>query len=487
MMIYINNLFTPVIIVNYNGIIIKHNNICLESFGWDALENKSILTLMEPKYHNIHKKLFDGNPKNKDFRINITVNVVSQELSNTLWTLNIVSYKDVGWFLTFLPFSDVVNYLQVKRKNQDKVQSFIDHEIKQKFSGVSLIIEDKIKKHKSNNTNTNTDDVVIKYNELNEIYNLCRRGIELCYNAILQRQLYNNEYTIKPTKRSITDLVNSFTVNTVLKNNIQLNDNEQLYISLDWNILNHIMDNAIINAKSYGNSISCQILISNKELRITVINDIHNEFRDIKNTGLGSDIIDKCVDILSGYKNITFIEKTAHFLLTIPLNPDNIIIIPILESPNSSPGNQNFLKEKTILVLDDELIMRKTSKRFIEDHMKAKSVILGEKSEHCSNIIEYIDKFKPDILILDENLTYFDKNFKGTQIANNLRHKNINIPIVIRSANDDIDSKENARVNGCCGFMSKSLNIEQMISELNSIYSNFIRHEGGLFPEEENK
>lgn len=468
----IENIYTPVILVDYHGVIIEHNNICLEKFGWTILKGKSVLTLIESKYHAIHRKLFDGKPKKKHFRINITVNVLSEDLSHNMWTLNIVSYANKGWFLTFLPFSDVVHYLETERKNQNKIQSFIDHEIKQKFSGVSLIIEDKLRKSEQYDEN-----IVIPKKELTEIFNLSRRGIDLCYNAILQRQLYGNEYTLKPSERSINDLVNSFTVNTILKNNIEIGENEEIYIRLDWNLLNHIMDNAIINAKSYGSSISCKIAISQDELRITVINDVHNEFRDFKNNGLGANIIERCVDLLGGYRDLTFENKTARFLFTMRLEPGNIRISTVNSPSNKSPLKKNLLKDKTILVLDDELIMRKTSRKFIEGHLMAKPIILGEKSEHCRDIMYYISLNNPDLLILDENLTYFDKNYKGTQIAKMLRQKNINIPIVIRSANDDIDTKENARANGCCGFMSKSLNIEQMMFELNVIYDRFIHHQ----------
>ena len=459
-----NKYLNPVLVIDKFGIIKFCNEKALECFEWKELENKSCLCLIEDKFKEKHRKLFGNIEDNNYYSINIQVNVLSEYGDSNLWNMNILPYEE-KWVLFFSEISYLQQKLDKNLKLNNFIQSYLDHELKQKFAGISLSIENILEKNKDNT------EIIIKKEDLNELLFLSNRGKELCFNSILQRQIFNDTYEISKTYFPIIKLYNNLEIETEFKSNNPeiLKNLNNILLNADWNLIHHIVDNTIVNAKTHGYDINIIWEINENNIKYNITNKILNVKKYEKSNGIGKEIIEKCIKLLEGTYSFEINNNIASFEFIIPNN--NEIKFNIVEK-KLSPINliKNNIK---IFVLDDENIMRKTSYHFIKNTLNCIPYIFGEKSEDCENIKKIINEINPDIVLLDENLTYFDKVYKGSIICKELKEEGFSNPIIIRSAYDDVIKETYFKKMGADGFIKKSLNLQQLKYEINKIYYEF--------------
>jgi len=451
----------PILQINKRGIIIYCNLSALEKFEWTQLVNKSCLVLIEESLRNMHQEIFKNEKDNSYYNFNITVNVLSENFDTNKWNMNILPYEE-GWICFFSPITELQKKVDMNIRLNNHINSFLEHELKQKFAGISLSIENILSINDGEN-------IVIKRDELKELMFISNRGKELCFNSIIQRKIFDDTYEITKTYFPIKNLYSYIDVDTqVISNNPIIEENlEKISLKADWNLIHHIVDNTLVNSKIHGYDIKICWEINENGIIYQIKNKVLPIKTFEKSNGIGKEIIKKCCNLLNGKCNFEIINDEASYEIFIPNDNDLIII------DNSKTKIINKLNENTkILLLDDEKIMRKTSQFFIEKTLNCKAFIFGEKSEDCENIFDYINKIKPDIVILDENLSYIDKIYKGSEICKQLKDYGFDKPVLIRSAYDDQLKENYFKKMGADGLLRKSLNVDQMKSEINKIYNN---------------
>ena len=452
----------PILQINKLGIIVYCNNSALEKFEWKELVNKSCLVLIEEPFKKMHENLFGNIKDNIYYNFNIVVNVLTENFDTNKWNLNILPYED-GWICFFSPITDLQKKIDMNVRLNNHIQSFLEHELKQKFAGISLSIENIL-------SNTQEDELVIKREELKELMFLSDRGKELCFNSIMQRKIFDDTYEITKTYFPLKNLFSNIDVATqIISNNPIIEENiNKLSLKADWNLIHHIVDNTLVNSKIHGYDIKILWKIDENGIIYQITNKVLPIKTFEKSNGIGKEIIKKCCSLLNGKCHFDIIKDNAKYEIFIP-NENDFILTETNKTPITNKINENT----KILLLDDEKIMRKTSQFFIEKTLKCHAYVFGEKSEDCENIFNIIEKINPDIVILDENLSYIDKIYKGSEICKKLKDNGCKKPILIRSAYDDQIKETYFKKMGADGFLRKSLNVEQLKEEINKIYNNY--------------
>ena len=236
----------PILQINKRGIIIYCNLSALEKFEWTQLVNKSCLVLIEESLRNMHQEIFKNEKDNSYYNFNITVNVLSENFDTNKWNMNILPYEE-GWICFFSPITELQKKVDMNIRLNNHINSFLEHELKQKFAGISLSIENILSINDGEN-------IVIKRDELKELMFISNRGKELCFNSIIQRKIFDDTYEITKTYFPIKNLYSYIDVDTqVISNNPIIEENlEKISLKADWNLIHHIVDNTLVNSKIHG-------------------------------------------------------------------------------------------------------------------------------------------------------------------------------------------------------------------------------------------
>lgn len=112
---------------------------------------------------------------------------------------------------------------------------------------------------------------------------------------------------------------------------------------------------------------------------------------------------------------------------------------------------QTLLRKTKILFVEDNLIIRKEIKRFIESRVDTFYI-----AENGAIGLEMYNKYKPDIVISDIEMPLKD----GLQLAKEIKETNANAPVILMTAFDDKEYLLKALVIGVDDYILKPVNYE---------------------------
>ena len=115
---------------------------------------------------------------------------------------------------------------------------------------------------------------------------------------------------------------------------------------------------------------------------------------------------------------------------------------------------------KILIIEDDENILAVLKRGFEEEEYIIDSAIDGEEGEYLATINKY------DMILLDWMLP--SKN--GIEVLASLRQKNINTPLIMLTAKDDVEDKIKGLTNGADDYVSKPFSFKELLARVNALY-----------------
>ncbi len=116
------------------------------------------------------------------------------------------------------------------------------------------------------------------------------------------------------------------------------------------------------------------------------------------------------------------------------------------------------MREKSILIIEDELIIAKDLQANLESH----GYVVPEVYSKGSEALSVIDIIKPNIAIIDVRL---HSNYNGIETAEKIRLYH-NIPVIYITADITSDILERVRVTQPVSLLTKPINYDELISAI---------------------
>ncbi len=116
---------------------------------------------------------------------------------------------------------------------------------------------------------------------------------------------------------------------------------------------------------------------------------------------------------------------------------------------------------KNILLIEDSVQMQK----YIRDFLVQQDYIVDILDDY-DNILEIVQKFSPDLILLDINLPKFD----GFYYLKLLKKNFSNIPIIIISARSDESEQIRGIENGATDYITKPFSANILLAKINALF-----------------
>jgi CheY-like chemotaxis protein len=114
---------------------------------------------------------------------------------------------------------------------------------------------------------------------------------------------------------------------------------------------------------------------------------------------------------------------------------------------------------KTILIVDDQDVQRKTLKRAFRTHG-----YLVSEANSGKEALEHIEEEKVDAVLTD----YAMPEMNGIELLQNIRETNSDIPVVIMTAYGDEELVIKAMQYRCDGFIHKPFGVDELLECLSA-------------------
>ncbi|MCX7797044.1 MAG: response regulator [Melioribacter sp.] len=325
---------------------------------------------------------------------------------------------------------------------------------------------------------------VINYEEVNPIINSIENGTYLASEII--EELIAESINKLPKKKRINlntlinDLVNTLNIQVKDKINFELNLEPNLYlVEGKYSDFYRVMLNLIVNSteaikekgnitittsnidsksdnelKLFENQSYVQIKISDTGIGIDssilpyIFDENFTTKNNIKNRGIGLSIVNK---IINSYNGIIKVKSDAG------KGTEFTILIPSIETKK----NKSYFTKKTILVAEDESILRELLSELLESY--------GFNVISAVNGNEVLEKmsFEPDLLIIDQKMPDMD----GISCILKVRQSNKTLPIILATGtyNQLLDNEEFRYL--VTKVINKPYNFEEILSIIREILS----------------
>ncbi|NQV57694.1 MAG: response regulator [Rhodospirillales bacterium] len=143
--------------------------------------------------------------------------------------------------------------------------------------------------------------------------------------------------------------------------------------------------------------------------------------------------------------------------LTLYSGTDNLAAT---EPDDEAVNKQANAHQPLVAIVDDDLILGETLASAIEER--------GFKARHCltiESLSEFLVLSSPDILIMD--IVFESDRNGGIRAIENLRSlMDITCPVIFMSVRDDMDAKVRAYRAGCSGYLTKPINIAELVTQV---------------------
>jgi len=113
---------------------------------------------------------------------------------------------------------------------------------------------------------------------------------------------------------------------------------------------------------------------------------------------------------------------------------------------------------KKVLIVDDDIFLLKR----LEQLLAAENILLNSYSD-SKQVVQGMQHFKPDVVVLDVNMPDFD----GFEVCVQIRSKDLTIPIILISADASAESK--AKASGATVFEAKPIKNMRFVGLIKSL------------------
>jgi len=347
---------------------------------------------------------------------------------------------------------------------------------------------------------------------LAELFKENEEGVNNCRTVLLQKQINTGEYQVSESPCNLKDLLMS----TCSGANVDVEVSPSIpdWIWLDTFLARLIISNAYSNSVMHGPAAGGPIKISVMEIEeqgrsvsqshfcIEMNNQPgpkhmenlleqarrgNNHLMNSKSaqeksnlvpligsnasTMLGTSEISVVAKLMGARANLSFDETLVTFSLEFPAH-------------TATAPSEMTLPEGTIFVCaDDDLAARSGYKGLLRkpglNADPALSKILGATYAEVSDLVQQICELhykhseRTLVVIVDQNMDkYSEGHVYGTNVVKELRCMGLQVPVFIRSANDDFDSLEKYRNAGATGSLSKKGNVDTLAEDIQVQYFN---------------
>lgn len=182
-----------------------------------------------------------------------------------------------------------------------------------------------------------------------------------------------------------------------------------------------------------------------------------------KGTGLGLSMVWGAVQSHNGRIRIqSEKERGTTFKIVFP-SADVDAILTCVQAKSKPPEDGSF-SNRTVLLVDDEPMIRNASKRLF--NRLGCNVILAQNGAEALDV--YLEKHDEiDLVILDVAMPVMD----GSECFQALKEQNSELPIVISSGFADDEQTEKLITKGASGLLPKPYNMDQIVDMLNTVQS----------------
>jgi len=345
--------------------------------------------------------------------------------------------------------------LEMAHEQDSEAMHFLSHELKNRLLAVRGLVEEM-----RDTVAKQAPQLLMLPHDLNAVANdaisTIGRGIVLCVNQTLVRQLFDDGYSANATDVCVLELLRTASARRA---SIVIDDDVPPIVSLDGNLVMHILENLLTNAVKYGERDGRITLRASRDggrLRFTVVNlpgEMHRKAvarfghkvdalpqllngvagleRDSTSTNKGLRIAQKCAQTLDGELQIKFHKEYVESVLALPL----FFAAKEVSLPSSL----------RIVTLDDDHVVRRLDQIQLQ-RLNVQVEVRGNTAEEILGFPEYVASLDPppDLLIIDHNLDHPVSRMpliKGSSILPQLREKGFNGKIIIKS----VDTREEDR------------------------------------------
>jgi DNA-binding response OmpR family regulator len=120
------------------------------------------------------------------------------------------------------------------------------------------------------------------------------------------------------------------------------------------------------------------------------------------------------------------------------------------------------MKQRKVLVVEDELLVARVLKRVLEQHSFEVIQVSDEE-----NAIRAAQEFIPDIIILDIHLK---NKTSGITVGKEIRKRGVLCPIIFTTGNSFEQTKEQIQVIDNCHLFIKPVDTDQLIKYMQNIF-----------------
>jgi len=349
-----------------------------------------------------------------------------------------------------LGFSDLLTMSDLDKTKQELYVNKIQTSGKQLLNIISDIVD--TSKLEANQLNINKQNC--------KLYDIYKQSIEVLLNNSLYREKVNLEFQFDYPEKY-----------------------QDIRVNIDPYRIQQVIDNFLNNAIKYSNSgmivLGCDIVESEKSINIkTFVRDsgigipeekkgiIFKRFRQVEENqyregvGLGLSISKGIIDLMGG--EIGFDSKQdegSTFFFSLQLD----IVEGKVTSQNNGKVKTPNLENLHVLIAEDDMISYYLIKEYLQEtNARVSHALDGEVLLHM------LEKEVPDILLLDINMPKKD----GYACLKEMQEKGYELKIIAQTAYAMENEKERCLNSGCDGYVSKPIDPDILLLEVEQVLSN---------------
>jgi len=360
---------------------------------------------------------------------------------------------------------NALNDARIADKAKTDLIATISHDVRIPLTNIIGLSESLLEK--KINTNIQDDIKNIK-NSSNELLGIIDGLLDTSKVEKKVIEKDEKEYSLLKLFKKVENSAKEYIVNKNLKLNINLNNNLPVILYGDYKrittAINQIVNNSIkytdegeininVRGEKKNNNVNLiiEIFDTGKGMDDNKLNEIINSTSST--TGIGSvkqliKLLDGSLEIeskLNKYTKVTlsFVQKIVE---------DNKVREMINNNKNAEIFN---LKDKKILIVDDNELNLKVTSRLLEPYEVTSTLLLS--GIECIELIQEQNDF--DLILLDQMMP----NMDGLETLNKLKQiKDFNIPVVVLTADALKGSKEKYINDGFDDYISKPIDKKEL-------------------------
>jgi len=373
--------------------------------------------------------------------------------------------------------------LEVARTKDEEAMDFLAHELKTRFS----TCVDLVNGVRETIANVAPRALQAPHNAadcLDDLTGQLQRGIRICMDAAVAKQLMHNVYELRPSSIDLRQEMCSFCGRRLT---LHIEDSVPTLLRVDANLLLHVLENFASNAGKYGSGdvhlrVGRSLSRSGPRLSFSMVNPPglhHAEMRakygedasalfglgvqgpqaDVASNGNGLYLVGKCAAALGGTPTLRFLEEEVRAEFALPLMAEV-----------AAHTAWRLPEDTRIACLDDDSFVRRIDAATFKQ--------LGVQASMRGATLEEIDGFPafvagleppPRLVLIDYRLdhpTLGTPYVKGTELLPRLRALGFCGKVVIKSANDSTADIARFKAAGADDAVAKGLSAAALGREL---------------------